>query len=141
MVAVRAAPRLLLLMVFAVGALTSELDWLRVVAAMLFVLNAGRLLSPTWRHYVATGEQLTAVIDQKYCQSGDQAVELLEAGPREIEVIRALREVRALSLLEAKKMLDVPALIASGVSAGSAAAMVDRLSSAGARASITSRGD
>lgn len=56
MVAVRAAPRLLLLTVLAAGALTSELDWLRVVAAMLFVLNAARLLSPGWRHYVATGE-------------------------------------------------------------------------------------
>ncbi|HWJ08577.1 MAG TPA: hypothetical protein VNS46_04320 [Nocardioides sp.] len=55
----RAAPRTLLLLVLAVGALTSELDWLRVVAAMLFVLNAGRLLSPGWRHWVRTGERET----------------------------------------------------------------------------------
>jgi hypothetical protein len=57
--ALRAAPRMLLLLVLAVGALTSELDWLRIVAAMLFVLNAGRLLSPGWRHWVRTGERET----------------------------------------------------------------------------------
>lgn len=60
MVALRAAPRLLLLTVLAIGALTSDLDWLRVVAALLFVLNAGRLLSPGWRHWVRTGERETA---------------------------------------------------------------------------------
>jgi len=57
MVAVRAAPRLVLLTVLAIGALTSDLDWLRVLAALLFVLNAGRLLSPGWRHWVRTGER------------------------------------------------------------------------------------
>lgn len=57
MVALRAAPRLLLLLVLAIGALTSDLAWMRVVAAMLFVLNAGRLLSPGWRHWVRTGER------------------------------------------------------------------------------------
>lgn len=57
MVALRAAPRLLLLTVLAIGALTSDLDWLRVVAALLFVLNAGRMLSPGWRHWVRTGER------------------------------------------------------------------------------------
>ncbi|UUW89488.1 hypothetical protein [Pimelobacter simplex] len=57
MVAVRAAPRLVLLTVLAIGALTSDLDWLRFLAALLFVLNAGRLLSPGWRQWVRTGER------------------------------------------------------------------------------------
>ncbi len=60
MVALRAAPRLLLLTILAIGALTSDLDWMRVVAALLFVLNAGRLLSPGWRHWVRTGEREVA---------------------------------------------------------------------------------
>lgn len=60
MVVLRAAPRLLLLTVLAIGALTSELDWLRLLTAMLFVLNAGRLLSPGWRHWVRTGERAEA---------------------------------------------------------------------------------
>lgn len=60
MVVFRAAPRLLLLTILAIGALTSDLGWMRVVAAMLFVLNAGRLLSPGWRRWVRTGERETA---------------------------------------------------------------------------------
>jgi len=56
MIAVRAAPRLVLLVVLAIGALTSSMDWLRILAALLFVLNAGRLLSPGWRNWVRTGE-------------------------------------------------------------------------------------
>ncbi|WP_418058274.1 hypothetical protein [Pimelobacter simplex] len=60
MVVVRAAPRLVLLTVLAIGALTSSMDWLRIMAAVLFVLNAARLLSPGWRHWVRTGEQEAA---------------------------------------------------------------------------------
>lgn len=59
-VVLRGAPRMLLLTVLAIGALTSDLGWMRVVAAMLFVLNAGRLLSPDWRHWVRTGERQVA---------------------------------------------------------------------------------
>lgn len=57
MMILRAAPRLLLLTVLAIGALTSDLDWMRVAAALLFVLNAGWLLKPEWRHWVRTGER------------------------------------------------------------------------------------
>jgi ribosomal protein L7/L12 len=128
---------LALLTVLAIGALTSELDWLRIVAAMLFVLNAGRLLSPGWRHWVHTGEQLPATIDDKYTQPGEYAVEIVDVGDREISVIKALREVRGLTLLEAKNLVDEPATVAVGLSASSAAAVAGRIAAEGADARVT----
>ncbi|MBM9459284.1 ribosomal protein L7/L12 [Nocardioides sp. zg-536] len=130
-IALRGGPRVVLMVVLAVGALTSDSNVMRIVAALLFVLNAGRLLDPDWRRFVVTG-LFPERVEAQYCQPGEHSVELVAVGPRHVEVIKALREVDDLDLVEAKALLKVPAVVVEDLSADSAAAVAKRLTEAGA---------
>lgn len=58
-------------------------------------------------------------------------VELLSIGANHIEVVRALREVRALTLIEAKQLTDsLPATVAEDLAEWSAEAIAERMAKA-----------
>jgi hypothetical protein len=99
--------------------------WIPMVLVLLFglegILNLGR-----WR---------SADPPAKYREIGRYRVVLQVPGPKAIHVIKALRETRGLSLLEAKEMVDSPpVVVAEGLSEQSAELVADRLRAAGARA-------
>jgi|tagenome__1003787_1003787.scaffolds.fasta_scaffold20620437_2 ribosomal protein L7/L12 len=71
----------------------------------------------------------------RYSEAGDYRVVLQVTGPKAIQVIKAIRDTRALGLREAKEMIDAaPVVVAEGLSEQSAELVADRLRAAGARA-------
>jgi ribosomal protein L7/L12 len=76
-----------------------------------------------------------SVADTKYTEPGEYRVVLQVPGPKQIQVIKQIRETTALGLVEAKKLIDdAPAVVAEGLSQESAELVADRLRAAGARA-------
>lgn len=64
-------------------------------------------------------------------------VELTDGGPQKINVIKALREVTALGLKEAKDLVDgAPKIVKEGVSKEEAATMKKKLEDAGAKVTL-----
>jgi|1186.fasta_scaffold65103_1 hypothetical protein len=122
------------LLLVAVGGGT---QWIRTVATVLFLLSLPKLARRSWWHYVKTGESLREPVALRYRQPGVCRVELVSVGARYIDVVKALREVRALTLVEAKRLTDsVPAAVADDLSQSSAKAMADRIAEAGGTARI-----
>ncbi|MDE6873123.1 MAG: ribosomal protein L7/L12 [Lachnospiraceae bacterium] len=68
---------------------------------------------------------------------GSTVVELLDAGDRTVEVIKIVREVTGLGLVEAKDLVETaPSVIKNGVSESEAANIKARLEEAGASVSL-----
>ena len=137
----RAAPRLLMTTFLLLVGVSGRTSWLQAVAAVLFVFSLPRLATRRWWHYVRTGVPLEEPVDPHYRESGVYRVELLGLGPNYIEVVKALREGRALTLVEAKQLSDsLPATVAEELSESSANAMAERIARAGGRPRVAGAG-
>ena len=131
----RAAPTLLMTTFLLLVAVSGGAPWLQTGAAVLFVFSLLELASRRWWHYVRTGESLREPVDPQYREPGAYRVELLDVGPNLIEVVKALREVKALTLMEAKQLADsCPATVAEDLSESSANVVAERITKAGGRA-------
>ena len=103
----------------------SSVVWVLIAAVLLIGLE-GILRLGKWG---STGPS------ERYREIGRYRVVLQVPGPKVIHVIKALRETRELSLLEAKEMVEsAPVVVAEGLSEQSAELVADRLRAAGARA-------
>lgn len=133
----RALPRLLLI-AFAVAFVLWERSILAAACGVILVVS--RLLDlPAWWHYVVTGERQVARkwVAAQYAVPGRYGVELLGAGERPLEVIKAVREVNGSGLAEAKGIVTgAPAPIVAGLSEQSAQRVADRIRRAGAEVRV-----
>ena len=114
-------------------------EWLYWLGFATFLLSSLRIvLHPVrWWEFVVTGAP-TPPTDVKYTHPGAYQVELLSAGNRPIEVVKALREVCGLGLVEAQQRVDdAPSVIASHISESSAAQVRDRIDRAGGTATFS----
>jgi ribosomal protein L7/L12 len=103
----------------------SSAVWVLVVVVLLIGLEG----------MVRLGKWGSTIPSERYREVGRYRVVLQVPGPKVIQVIKALREIRDLSLLEAKEMVDSPpVVVAEGLSEQSAELVADRLRAAGARA-------
>ncbi|HET8617033.1 MAG TPA: ribosomal protein L7/L12 [Actinomycetales bacterium] len=115
--------------------------WLSWIGFAVFLFSVLRVLArPTvWWRYVLTGGAPAEPTDATYIQPGSYHVELLSAGERPIEVIRALREACDLDVVEARQRVDdAPTRIASLISESSAVQVCERVARAGGAATLSS---
>lgn len=118
-------PRAVLLLFVVLLALSGGWHLLWLVPAAFLVWDIVRTLRPT-----AAG-----VPPQRFNEPGEYRVVLQVPGPRPVTVIREIRRIRTLGLLEAKQLVDAaPVVVAEGLSEQSAELVADRLRAAGARA-------
>lgn len=118
-------------------AVTAEQRWVVVLAVVLLLvqvalLAVGRMVPDTPRR---------RPVDPRYGEPGGARVELLAPGDRLIAVIKALREVRPLSLAEAKDLAGAaPTTVAADLSVDSARAVAERLEAQGATVRVVPPG-
>lgn len=137
----RAAPRVLVTAVWVTAAWTVNQGWYQAATILLAVMCFVSLFSASWWHYVRTGEKSRRPVAPEFRQPGTHRVELLDRGSKDIYLLKALREVRDLSLAEAKELAGVvPAPVAQGLSRESAQAVAERISDAGGRPKIVDAG-
>lgn len=90
-----------------------------------------------WLQYVVTGHRPVPTTDPRYTETGNCRVDLSSSGNRPIEVVKAVREVTNLGLVEAKGKVDkTPSTIVSGLSERSAVEVRTRLERAGGAAIV-----
>ncbi len=113
-------------------------QWISWAGWAVFVFSVlGAAVHPVaWWRYVMTGAIPTPP-DREDARPGPYLVQLESAGKRPIEVVKALREVPEVGLVEAKEMVDnPPAVIAEGLSEDYAAQVRARVEHAGGTASV-----
>lgn len=115
-------------------------QWVSWAGWAVFLYSTLRIVQhpALWWRYVVSGVAPTPPTDAKYTQPGRYQVELLGAGDRPIEVVKALREVSSLGLVEAKQLIDgAPTIVATNISESSATHVRDRISRAGGTANLS----
>jgi len=132
----RALPRLLQI-ALGIGVLFVDHNLVRLAGVVLIgtaVMSDWRL----WWRYVSTGERQGGwKPEPAFAEPGTHSVTLTEAGPRPVEVVKAVREICGADLLAAKILVEgVPSVLADAVSEASATAARERLESAGATAVV-----
>src|SRR4051812_36014196 len=124
--AARAVPRIIAV-VLGIALLSSGHLGLELVGALVL----GTAVSTNWRQwaqYIRTGQEIRMQPEEKYRRPGTHRVELVAVGARPIEVIKAVREVTATGLLEAKRLVDsVPTVLAANLSPESAQLIHERI--------------
>lgn len=109
-----------------------------VVCGILLLLGVA-LTASDWSYRIRTGERRPARVRAAFAQEGSAAVRLVEVGPRQIAVIKALREVSGADLLTAKRLTETAEpVVVTGVSQCAAGAIVDHLAAAGAAGRVES---
>ncbi len=134
----RALPRVLGVIIGLILMLRYPDQWISWAGWALVVFSVvGAVVHPVaWWRYVMTGAISTSP-DPKYAQPGAYRVQLEGAGKRPIEVVKALREVSEVGLVEAKERVDnPPTVIAEGLSEDCAAQVRARVERAGGTASV-----
>lgn len=119
-----------------IGLMASGGSWWSQLGVFVLVLSLA--VDPVrWWRYVVTGLRREPALEASYSEAGDCSVELSAVGDRPIQVIKALREVTAADLMTAKAAVDSPpAVIATGLSAVSAARVREQVEGAGATATV-----
>lgn len=113
-------------------------QWISWAGWAVFVVSVvGAAVHPVaWWRYVKTGAIPTPP-GPKDAQPGAFLVQLESAGKRPIEVVKALREVSDVGLVEATERVDnPPAVIVEGLSEDCAAQVRARVERAGGIASV-----
>jgi ribosomal protein L7/L12 len=99
------------------------------------VLVLATAMSTNWRQwgrYVRTGQRTRALPSGEFMQPGPFRVELVDAGARPLEIIKAIREVTPASFSEAKRLVNsVPSIVAKDLSGESARLVLERVQRAG----------
>lgn len=134
-VVLRALPKAAALLL-AVAALLSGRPFLVGLAAVVLLSQ----LATDWRgwaYYVRTGSRPAPVVPADFAEPGPCTIEIMDAGARRIDVIKAVREVSGADLVSAVRTVDsAPSVVCSQVSAASAARVSARLTHAGATTRI-----
>ena len=105
-----------------------------VVLAVLSVV----LTPAAWWAYVRTGVRPLAAIDQDLREPGSHTVVMQDGGPRQVEVIKAVREVTGFGLADAKAVVTgAPSEVVAGLSESSAGRVAERLEKAGATVTVS----
>jgi ribosomal protein L7/L12 len=131
----RALPRLVIVAVVAALAIVNRSVFSTILAAVVVVGLLWDVRS--WWRYVVTGERPPAKVDAQYVEPGSCSVELVASGDRQIEVIKALREVTGYGLVEAKShVVAAPTMVVINLSEASASLVVERLQRSGATARV-----
>ncbi len=134
----RALPKVLALVV---GALLVKVGGGWSWAGLAFLAWVAMTPMPSWWRYVRTGENTRATADPELTEPGAWSVHLETTGPRRIEVIKQVRQATGAGLLDAKAITDeLPSLVVSGLSEGSARRVHERLEHAGATAVLREDG-
>ena len=111
------------------------------VGFIVFLLSVATKPTTWWR-YVRTGTVPATPPAAEYAEPGPFDVQLLHAGARPFDVMKALRDVTAVDAVDARIRVEAtPALVAEQLSDSSARRVRERLERAGATASIVPAGD